>query len=315
MSHHVYFHRDLILRRLAKNIYTSNARFIFELLQNADDNQYTRPAEPPFVSFHLHKDRVVVEYNEDGFTKENLEAICNVDRSTKKNSHGYIGEKGIGFKSVFMVAWKVLIHSGSYSFSFQHRKGGSGFGMISPIWEESSEDSDEPLTRVTLFFHEDLSAEDLEALHSSTLEQLRGLQVEFLLFLRKIKRINVFVYGEDGSIQEEARHSIESFDLYRSVIKKRTVAHGVTEDYSQLYHITRRKVTGLARSDNREYNAAAEASRSYATSEVVLAFPLTDSFKAIISSQSVFAFLPIRNAGFSVSAVISLCWRYSANCI
>ena len=53
--------------------------------------------------------------NEDGFKYENVESICTVGESTKKKykQMGYIGEKGLGFKSVFQVG--ILS-----SFLFQH---------------------------------------------------------------------------------------------------------------------------------------------------------------------------------------------------
>lgn len=49
--------------RLAKNLYSSSARFVFELLQNADDNSYFRArslSAVPFVSFHVYHERIVV---------------------------------------------------------------------------------------------------------------------------------------------------------------------------------------------------------------------------------------------------------------
>jgi HSP90 family molecular chaperone len=50
-----------------------------------------------------------MECNEDGFTAKNLTVICDVGKSSKLGAQGYIGEKGIGFKSVFMAAYKVHI--------------------------------------------------------------------------------------------------------------------------------------------------------------------------------------------------------------
>ncbi|RBR21220.1 hypothetical protein FVER53590_29018 [Fusarium verticillioides] len=55
------------------NIYGSGARFVFELLQNADDKN-----DPPFISFQIHPKHIVVECNEDGFTSLDLKAICSV---------------------------------------------------------------------------------------------------------------------------------------------------------------------------------------------------------------------------------------------
>lgn len=42
--------------------------------------------------------------NERGFSGDNIRALCDVGNSTKKEpTAGYIGKKGIGFKSVFRV--------------------------------------------------------------------------------------------------------------------------------------------------------------------------------------------------------------------
>ncbi len=64
--------------------------------------------------------KLIVEYNEDGFTKDNVRAITAVGESTKKllltGKHESIGEKGIGFKSVFGVAKSVEIHSNGFDF-------------------------------------------------------------------------------------------------------------------------------------------------------------------------------------------------------
>ncbi|CAN9390393.1 unnamed protein product [Alternaria alternata] len=77
-----------------------------------------------------------IDCNEIGFGKSNVEAICKIGRSTKAslgNTTRYIGEKGIGFKSVFKVADVVSISSGHYSFKFDKKE---TLGMIAPIWDE-----------------------------------------------------------------------------------------------------------------------------------------------------------------------------------
>jgi len=72
-------------------------------VQNADDNFYANNVEPTLV-FILHATGIVVLNNERGFSAENIRALCDVGSSTKKGSGaGYIGKKGIGFKSVFRV--------------------------------------------------------------------------------------------------------------------------------------------------------------------------------------------------------------------
>lgn len=72
-------------------------------VQNADDNSYMAGVEATLV-FLVKHGHIVVLNNEQGFTSDNLRALCDVGNSTKAgNNTGYIGNKGIGFKSVFRV--------------------------------------------------------------------------------------------------------------------------------------------------------------------------------------------------------------------
>lgn len=79
-------------------------------VQNADDNVYPPNVEPT-LSFILQDSGIVVLNNEQGFSEQNIRALCDVGNSTKKgSSSGYIGKKGIGFKSVFRVLHKCNIN-------------------------------------------------------------------------------------------------------------------------------------------------------------------------------------------------------------
>lgn len=80
-------------------------QFFFFQVQNADDNNYPDNVEPT-LTFILQESSIIVLNNERGFTAKNIRALCDVGNSTKQGSNsGYIGKKGIGFKSVFRVCW------------------------------------------------------------------------------------------------------------------------------------------------------------------------------------------------------------------
>jgi hypothetical protein len=83
-------------RRLAANLYAKDTRFVYELLQNAEDNGYSLAADPPWLHFAIHQDRIVIDSNEDGFSKANIKAICSISESTKTSVRGYIGERVSG---------------------------------------------------------------------------------------------------------------------------------------------------------------------------------------------------------------------------
>jgi hypothetical protein len=99
------------LTLLSDNLYTSNVHFVMELLQNADDNTYLEGVVPQ-LKFQLSGDALCVFNNEKGFRTEDIRSICRVGGSTKTSHTGtYIGQKGIGFKSVFTVSDCPEIHS------------------------------------------------------------------------------------------------------------------------------------------------------------------------------------------------------------
>lgn len=281
-------------------MYTSQARFVFELLQNADDNQYTR-GQDPYVVFRVYPDRIVIECNEDGFTRQNLKAICNIGKSSKTVSQGYIGEKGIGFKSVFMAAWRVHIQSRDFSFDFVHRKGDSGMGMITPIWQETT-DPGLPfeLTRITLFLHDQSDPAERDRDRQIINQQFHELQDTLLLFLRKLRKIEVSFHDEEGHQTKGTIYTLSRIENPDTAVIERTCTD-TAQNRKRIYHIVKHIARRLARSENRDLSKAEEVSRSFATSEIVLAFPVTEDSVPIIEPQEVFAFLPVRRMGFNVS--------------
>ena len=119
--------RDAIGKRQYRNYIdlilqsgTSPERFIQELLQNADDCEYADGVVPEF-SLVQKKNKITTRYNEKGFTRGNIRSITAIGESTKKlllnQDASQIGEKGVGFKTIFAVASMVEIHSGAYHFS------------------------------------------------------------------------------------------------------------------------------------------------------------------------------------------------------
>lgn len=78
----------------------------------------------------------MVQNNEVGFSEENIRALCDVANSSKKKQLGYIGEKGIGFKSVFRVTDEPLIVSNGFRFSLPVHDPETKLGYVIPVWRE-----------------------------------------------------------------------------------------------------------------------------------------------------------------------------------
>ncbi|KAK3253053.1 hypothetical protein CYMTET_37677 [Cymbomonas tetramitiformis] len=98
----------------------SSSHFLFELLQNFDDNRYAQGVLPcvAIVQQDGPLDGLLFANNEVGFSEADVRALCNIGDSTKKGRRGFIGEKGLGFKAVFSASRSPMMVSGDYRFKF-----------------------------------------------------------------------------------------------------------------------------------------------------------------------------------------------------
>jgi hypothetical protein len=239
-----------------------------------------------------------VECNEDGFIEENVMSICRIGMSSKSKDRGYIGEKGIGFKSVFQVATAVHIQSNSFSFSFLYGEGASRdkLGMITPILEDELIPVDvRPLTRMTLTpFH----AEEAIPYDSLVAQFQEDVPDNLLLFLSTLRKIEIQCRHSDERSTLTTFRKIEMDDgrmvhLVKSVEDSHhTDGTSVTEDPPDRYHIVKRDISQLSLHRSRP---------DIDSCEVVLAFPVDEASQPLVSMQYCFAFLPIRRTIFSVS--------------
>ncbi|KAL7930143.1 hypothetical protein V8C35DRAFT_313668 [Trichoderma chlorosporum] len=287
---------------LAKNLYTSKARFVFELLQNAEDNFFSKANKAnmtPYVSFELHHDHIIIDCNEDGFEPRNLRAICAVGQSSKSGAqNGYVGEKGIGFKSVFMAAWKVYIQSGQFSFFFQHRKGDQGLGMISPVWHEPENEASHPGTRMKLLLgdgHEPIPLDQYQII----LDQFNSINENVLLFMRKLREIRISIFDREGKLTLTNTFSREQIKTNLVKLTKATKTGDKVDNRSTDYYIFKHTVGNLDKNENRTYSEYEEKNKTYGSAEIVLGFPLTEKSVPIVEYQDVFAFLPMKQANFT----------------
>ncbi|KEP63405.1 UNVERIFIED_CONTAM: hypothetical protein HHA_304720 [Hammondia hammondi] len=99
------------LHRLSRGLYTADSHLQMELLQNADDNNYSElqtqrklkangdrdapsaPGDPlilsePWLHFEITPQGLAAFNNENGFTEKDVRALCDVARSTKEKREG-----------------------------------------------------------------------------------------------------------------------------------------------------------------------------------------------------------------------------------
>jgi hypothetical protein len=248
-----------------------------ELIQNADDNTYNCPI--PTLSFSYRPGSLRIDCNEVGFTAENVDAICAIGRSTKsgKTSDGeYIGEKGIGFKSVFKAADVVWISSSAFTFKFDRTK---FLGMVTPVWEEFPEATQPGHTSIYLKLSNGYEEDTL-------MKELLAFDINILIFLRHIREISIRVSCGDDLACETRLWKTESQQASDRVV----ILHA--RETTSRYLIRTHTIKDLPKELKR---------LNWSQTKILLAFPITGfTEQPRLESQSVYAFLPIRDYGFKV---------------
>lgn len=203
--------------------------------------------------------------NEDGFTDEDVQALCDVCQSTK-NTTDAIGRKGLGFKSVFKACH--LVHIGSNGFQFCFDGDDGDFGKVKPTWRVYPEwlrDPQKTYMSLKLSAREDPS--DIR-------RGIQTLEPSVLLFLRNLERI---------TIQTPGFHK-----LMTCKDRGQEVTTITTETWEE---------DGESACESMEY-VMVRASSGFSTPQLILAFPCPNDGGS--EPQQVHTFLPIRSYGFKV---------------
>lgn len=271
------------IRALARDLYSKDTHFIFELIQNAEDNTYK--AVEPSLSFRLSQSdptltegsngALIIQNNEIGFSLENVEAICAVGKTTKNKMQGYIGEKGIGFKSVFRVTSNPHIYSNGYSFCLPEFDEETGLGYIVPQWiEELPDRLDRSCTTIIL----PLNKASFGYVEIETM--LRDIEPASILFLSKLKEIKIETdTGDDLNILKDT--------------SKRPVVQILVEGKSQNESISDIEEFLLCTQPfNRPKDVIQEKREEIKDREVSIAFLLNKDHESI---GKIFAYLPVRS--------------------
>ncbi|ERN06243.1 uncharacterized protein LOC18434435 [Amborella trichopoda] len=307
------------VRNLSAELYSKDIHFLMELIQNAEDNTY-EPGVDPSLEFLVTSNDItktgasstlLVFNNEKGFSRKNIESICSVGRSTKAGNRqsGYIGEKGIGFKSVFLVSSQAYIFSNGYQISFNEEPNPDcKIGYIVPEWVEEKPTlsdvhelygSDKLLPTTTIILP--LKPDKVAAVKN----QLSIVHPELLLFLSKIKQLSVREHNADPklntvssisissetSLQKRKNINAECYALHLSVQE-----NGVLNECR--YHIWRQRFP---------VKPECKVERRMDIEEWVisLAFPFGKRINRGSSSAGIYAFLPtemVTNLPFIIQA-------------
>ena len=130
------------------------------------------------------------------------------------------------------------------------------------------------MTRITLYLHDHSDPAERERDRQIINQQFLELQDTLLIFLRKLRKIEVSFLDEEGNQTKSTLFTLSRIENSDIAVIERTCTN-ITDNRRRKYHIVKNTVRRLARSENRNLSEAEEASRSFATSEIVLAFPVT----------------------------------------
>lgn len=187
-------------------------RFIYEFMQNVDDCSFNNRTPELKIVVDSLNDRIVFDYNEAGFSLEDVKAITQFGKSPKNESlddysvnlglfnRKKTGRLGRGFKSVFSLPGNgTIVHILSNGFSFKFIK---SLGSIIPIWEDV-EDIPFTGTRITIEGFDSGYTDNLipEIRKMFGIDDLTGFFANCpILYLRKLSKVTVEAGNETFSI-------------------------------------------------------------------------------------------------------------------
>ncbi|HBE44520.1 MAG TPA: hypothetical protein DDW17_03460 [Deltaproteobacteria bacterium] len=192
-------------------LYTDPSHFIYELLQNAEDEGAKE------IRFELLKDRLDVYHNGKDFDLQDIDGVTGIGISKKKGDLNLIGKFGVGFKSVFAVTRSPYIFSGEYKIKIEE------FIIPTPSDVSSTTQKNETLIKIP-FNHKYRSREEIFTLIHKRLENLR---LRTLLFLKNIEEIRWQIPSSNGHYLK----SDENVQGIASTRKATLVSSNVTEEY------------------------------------------------------------------------------------
>eukprot|EP01117_Protostelium_nocturnum_P013720 TRINITY_DN5152_c0_g1_i1.p1 TRINITY_DN5152_c0_g1~~TRINITY_DN5152_c0_g1_i1.p1 ORF type:complete len:2262 (+),score=526.63 TRINITY_DN5152_c0_g1_i1:103-6888(+) len=179
------------LKHLGSDLYSSPLHFLHELVQNADDNRYA-PGSQPHLVIRTSPTMISVYNNEVGFLPKDVNSLCSLGDSTKEGGI-HIGQKGLGFKSVFACTDYPSVQSGVWNFGF--RPGKDEMSFITPHWNDEEKESREG-TLITLPLKKNV-------IQSDFIDQLKSMVDYSLLFaVRHLREIRLISENAEGKKEE-----------------------------------------------------------------------------------------------------------------
>lgn len=221
------------LNIVSSDIYSESQRFVFELIQNADDAAKNSNNE---IQFDFLPNCLIVSHNGKPFDENDIISLTSAGGSTKRSDPSKTGYKGIGFKSVFGKSEMVTIFSDGYQFRFDKSVHKSKLPwQIIPIWTELNELDNaiqESILKNNYAVTTIIKIRNPEELYNDLNEVLGNGQI--LLFLRQVSKISVSYNGSTIRIEKKTVSQGDSFNEVTLLKDGKEISSWLTKTFEQI---------------------------------------------------------------------------------
>src|SRR5258708_4270478 len=202
---------DKGIRNSTVEKYPDPVHFVYELLQNAEDQGATE------AHFELFTDHLAFHHNGNAFTRSDVENITGIGNSDKPQEANKIGRFGIGFKSVFAITDRPQIYTvleeKSFAFAIED--------LVVPVAIPGNREQSYHYNTQFIF---PFIRGQVGSLYIKIQERLTTLGFETMLFLQNLASISwrtetdhgVFLCSVNGSRRELCVESSENGQLRQS---------------------------------------------------------------------------------------------------
>ncbi len=184
------------LEKEDKTLEEYNGRQFLEMLQNIDDQE----SEEALIKLDTKNKIILIANNKIPFSSEGLESLMMPNVSSKRNKINFIGNKGLGFRSLLNWAGEIYVKSKNLSIEFSEKNrdrlqsDGERAILSAPEWIDLHNSrewinniifSDKYITYIAVHYTKESEQE--------ILEQLDKISEELLFFINNLKEIIIYI--------------------------------------------------------------------------------------------------------------------------
>ena len=281
-EHREYYGKGRSHLRIYKQLYSDKTHFVYELVQNADDNKSR------CLELQLGKDDLFVWNDGCRFSEKDVRSICSIGLSNKDLTQ--IGTFGIGFKAVYNYTDLPEIYSGDERFCIRNLIEPKGIDEIPPRVIELV---NQGRTVFRLPFKDRLDQKDITSLKRRLCNLERSL-----LFLRHLKTVQ-WCDERDGQTGSYSCRRQPHGTIQNALQVELIASIDGNNQLSETFLVFRREIQPpqavidellqQAEEDEEEHRIQRSAKQQQ---PVEIAFKLIDGQITAINSCVLFAYLP-----------------------